>query len=187
MTGPTDTELLRAADDDPSAFRALYDRYAGRIHAYHQRRSSDADAAHDLTAETFAQAWLSRHRFRDEAGGSVGPWLFGIARRVLLVSVRRRRIERSACERLGVLEDLGREPAAVEPHDAWLEGLDDELLDLPEGQRDAIRLRVLDDLSYEAVADALGTTPLGARTRVARGLGTLRGRIQNLDRPESVR
>jgi DNA-directed RNA polymerase specialized sigma24 family protein len=28
------------------------------------------DAAHDLTAETFAQAWLARTRFRDRATGS---------------------------------------------------------------------------------------------------------------------
>ena len=187
MTEATDVQLLRAADEDPSAFRVLYERYAPRIHAFHGRRVSDPEAAHDLTAETFAQAWISRHRFRDEAAGSTGPWLFGIARRVLLVSVRRRRIERSACERLGVLEDLGREPAAAEPQESWLDGLDDELLDLPDGQRQAIQLRVLDDLAYEDVADALGTTPLGARTRVSRGLGTLRHRLQDLDRQETVR
>src|SRR5204862_535805 len=63
-----DAELLRAARRDPSAFRELYDRYAARVYGYHLRRSGDADAAHDLAAETFAQAWLARRRFRDEAG-----------------------------------------------------------------------------------------------------------------------
>ncbi len=62
---PTDAELLAAARTDAGAFRALYDRYAARILRYHERRTSDADAAHDLTAETFAQAWLARTRFRD--------------------------------------------------------------------------------------------------------------------------
>ena len=83
-----------------------------RVYGYHLRRSRDAHAAHDLTAETFAQAWLSRARFRDEAGGSAGPWLFGIARHVLLVSVRQRRLERRACERLGVLDAAERASAA---------------------------------------------------------------------------
>src|SRR5215208_5940111 len=64
MIPPTDAELLAAARTDASAFRALYDRYAARVLRYHQRRTSDADAAHDLTAETFAQAWLARRRFR---------------------------------------------------------------------------------------------------------------------------
>src|SRR6478752_9092411 len=99
----TDAELLVAARTDPTAFRELYERYAPRVHGFHLARARDSQAAHDLTAETFAQAWLARRRFRDEAGGSVGPWLFGIARNLLAQSVRRRRIELSACERLGVL------------------------------------------------------------------------------------
>ena len=37
-TTPTDAELLRAARADAGAFRALYDRYATRVLAYHRRR-----------------------------------------------------------------------------------------------------------------------------------------------------
>src|SRR3954470_1960844 len=76
----TDAELLRASRDDPAAFRELYDRYAEQMHAFHVRRTRDTEAALDLTAETFAQAWLHRRRFRDRAGGLAGPWLYGIAR-----------------------------------------------------------------------------------------------------------
>ena len=89
----TDAELLRRSSTDAGAFRELYDRHAVAVHAFHLRRCRDPHAAQDLTAETFAQAWLSRGRFRDGAGGSAGPWLFGIARNVLRVSVRPRRIE----------------------------------------------------------------------------------------------
>src|SRR4029077_10658981 len=103
----SDAELLVAARSDASAFRELYERYADRVYGYHLRRSRDPHAAHDLTAETFAQAWLSRARFRDEARGSAGPCLFGLARHVLLVSLRRHRLERRACERLGVLDTAG--------------------------------------------------------------------------------
>ena len=93
----SDAKLLRAARKDPAAFRQLYDRYAEAIHAYHLRRAKDAEAANDLTAETFAQAWLSRARFRDQANSSAAPWLYGIARNVLLASVRQKRLERTAC------------------------------------------------------------------------------------------
>src|SRR5437016_2178994 len=98
MALPTDAELLAAARSDASSFRAFYDRYAGRVYRYHLRRTSDHEAAHDLTAETFAEAWLSRRRFRDRAGGTAGPWLFALARNVLVTSVRRRELERGACE-----------------------------------------------------------------------------------------
>jgi RNA polymerase sigma-70 factor (ECF subfamily) len=40
-----------------------------------------------------------------------------------------------------------------------------------------VRLRVIDDLDYDHVADALGTTPTAARVRVHRGLAALRTRL----------
>src|SRR4051794_30100399 len=112
---PTDAELLRAAAKDAHAFRQLYDRYAERIHRYRLRRTRNPEAALDLAAETFAQAWLARTRFRDEAGGSAGPWLYAIARHVVLASVERGRLERVATTRLGLLEALDRRAAAVAP------------------------------------------------------------------------
>ncbi len=168
--------MLAAAD--PDAFRELYARYAERICGYFVRRSGDHDAAFDLTAETFAQAWIMRRRFRDEAAGSAAPWLFGIARNVLLMSVRRGRLERRAVERLGVAERLDDpyEPSTAAPEDRWAEGADELLDALPASQREAVRLRVVDQLEYEEVALALGTSPAAARVRVHRGLAALRGR-----------
>src|SRR5690242_1694723 len=128
----SDARLLRAARTEPAAFRELYERHAARIHGYHLNRCRDREAAHDLTAETFARAWLLRGRFEDRAGGSAAPWLLAIARRVLLESVDRGRLERRACERLGVLEALDREPAAAVPGPRWLDGLDEALAHLPE-------------------------------------------------------
>jgi RNA polymerase sigma-70 factor (ECF subfamily) len=180
----SDAELLRAARADPAAFRELYDRYAAQIHAFHLRRTRDADTAHDLTAETFAQAWLSRRRFRDRAGGSAGPWLVGIARHVVAQAVRRRRIELAACAKLGLLERLDEPRATSEPDERWLDGLDEALAELPEGERDALQLRVVEDLSYDDVAAGLGTTPGAARVRVTRGLGRLRERL--IDGREAV-
>ena len=173
MALPTDAELLAAACTDAAAFRAFYERYAERVYSYHLRRTRESEAAHDLTAETFAAAWLSRRRFRDRAGGTAGPWLFAIARNVLVSSVRRCALERSACERLGVVVE-----GDVEPDETWLEGLEDALDELPAGQGDAIRLRVVDELEYEDVARQLGTTPAAARVRVHRGLNALRHRFR---------
>jgi RNA polymerase sigma factor (sigma-70 family) len=169
----SDAALLAASRTDAGAFRELYDRYAERVLAYHRRRSGDEDAAHELTAETFAQAWLVRTRFRDECGGTAGPWLFGIARNVLLHSVRRRALEQSARERL----HMRIEPPRATPEEAWLDGLDEALDALPDNQREAIRLRIEDDLEYDEVAATLGTTPAAARVRVHRGLTALRTRL----------
>src|SRR4051794_4962002 len=137
----SDAALIAATRTDAGAFRELYDRYAQRVLGYHCRRTRDEDAAHELTAETFAQAWLARGRFRDECEGTAGPWLFGIARNVLLASVRRRALEAGARERLGMEVAA----ATVSPQQDWLDGLDE---DVPE----AVRMRVLDDMSYDEIA-----------------------------------
>ena len=66
-------------------------------------------------------------RFRDEAGGSAGPWLFAIARHVVLASVERGRIERRAMTRLGAAR-VARPPGRdAEPDETWLDGLDEAL------------------------------------------------------------
>lgn len=177
----SDAELIRAAREDPDHFRVLYDRYAGRLHGFFSRRTRDPQAALDLTAETFAQAWLGKERFRDLAGGSAGPWLFTIARRLLIASVERGRLEQKAVDRLCVeLRSEGAEPP--QPHTDWLDGLDADLekaLDeMPAPQRRAVELRVLDGLAYGAIGRDLGCSSTAARIRVSRGLKRLRARME---------
>src|SRR6478736_735966 len=145
----SDAELVRAARSDPAAFRELYGRYAHQIYGFHVRRVRDVDAAHELTAETFAQAG------------------------------RRKRVELAACAKLGMLERLDGPRSTVEPDESWLEGLDEAFAELPAGERRALELRVVDGLSYDHVAAELARTPGAARVRVARGLGRLRTRLTN--------
>jgi RNA polymerase sigma factor (sigma-70 family) len=177
MTTRTDAELLAAARTDAEPFRELYDRYAAAVHRFHATRTGERDAALDLTAETFAQAWLSRDRFRDLAGGSAGPWLYAIARHVLLASVRKRALEQTCRERLGILLALDRSPAQTEPREAWLDGLDEALDELPPEIREAVALRVLAELPYDQLGAATGMSPGAARVRVHRGLTALRDRL----------
>jgi RNA polymerase sigma-70 factor, ECF subfamily len=110
----TDAELIHAAESDAAAFGELYRRHASTVHAWFRRRIEWAVS--DLTAEAFAQAWLSRRGFRDEAEGSALPWLFGIARNVARESARRNEVETRARRRLGLPTDLASEDgyAAVE-------------------------------------------------------------------------
>jgi len=50
-----------------------------------------------------------------------------------------------------------------EPSEGWLDGLDEALAHLPEAQRQAIRLRVVEDLGYDEAAERLATTPQAVR------------------------
>ncbi len=174
----SDAELLRAAGRDPDAFRDFYERYSEEILGYFRRRKADPDTALELTAETFSRAWVTRKRFEDRYEGSAAPWLFGIARNVLLMSIRRGAVERRTAARLGVLERLdldGSSDAAPEPE--WADGADELLDSLSLPQREALLLRIVDELPYDEVADALGTTRSAARVRVHRALTALRKRF----------
>jgi RNA polymerase sigma-70 factor (ECF subfamily) len=174
----TDAELLEAARNDPEAFRELYERYAAWMRAWFLRHTSSDNAALDLTAETFAQAWNASRRFRDEAGGSAAPWLFGIARNLLRQYHKHNRIETAARQRLGIpiafaeCEDYER---VDERDEATVLGprLRSGVRSLPSEQRRALQLRVVHGLPYEEVAGRLGCSQNAARLRVSRALRAL--------------
>src|SRR6266540_1478965 len=97
----TDAELIAAAHQDAEAFGELYRRHVRAVHGFFRYRTR-SDVAGELTAETFAQAALSLHRFRDEAGGTALPWLYGIGRNLLRRYHHSERVETRARERLGM-------------------------------------------------------------------------------------
>ena len=169
----SDSELIQAAGSDAAAFGALYERHALRVYTWCRRRLEWA--ASDVTAETFAQAWLSKDRFRDEHGGSALPWLLGIARNVVRETIRLDRVETRGRERLGLPLDLAAEEgyAAVEERLSPRTALAAALDQLPEHEREALELRVMGDLPYDQVAERLAIQPAAARLRVSRALRRL--------------
>jgi RNA polymerase sigma factor (sigma-70 family) len=165
----TDAELIRAARKEPAAFGELYERHAEAVFRWLERRARHL--ATDLTAETFAQAWLSRRRFRDQRDGSALPWLLGIAQNVLNESFRRDRVESRARERLGLPTDLADdELARVDERLSPDTDLVHAVAALPDHEREALELRVGQELPYDEVARRLAIRPAAARLRVSRAL-----------------
>ncbi|HEV2812686.1 MAG TPA: RNA polymerase sigma factor [Solirubrobacteraceae bacterium] len=174
----TTAELLTRSVRDAPAFGGVYRAHSRTVLAYLARRTWDPEVALELTAETFAQAFASRRRFRGDTDDDVAAWLVGIARHVLAHFVRKGRSERSALRRLGV------EVPPLEPDDVVriveLAGLADlrgavarTLATLPSEHREAVRLRVVEELSYADVASRLDVSEPTARARVSRGLRSL--------------
>ncbi|HVF77133.1 MAG TPA: RNA polymerase sigma factor [Solirubrobacteraceae bacterium] len=169
-------------------FAAAYRTHARSILIFLTRRTCDPETALDLTAETFARAYESRRRFRGCTEEDQAAWLFGIARHVLARYLRRGKAERRALARLGV------EVPSLEPEDlvrvVALAGLEElrgavaeELRALPAAHREAVRLRVVEELAYDDVAQRLAITEPTARARVSRGLRAI-GR--ELDAPPTI-
>ena len=171
-----DERLLATTRAEPSAFGAFYRRHEDRVLGYFLARVGDPEVAADLTAETFAAALASAHRFRPRKTPA-SAWLFGIARNKLAMSRRHGRVDARARRRLGmaplVLTDESIERITELDHTAL--ALVDEL---PGDQQDAVRARVIDERDYAEIAKDLRCSEAVIRKRVSRGLGTIRAHME---------
>ena len=177
----TDAVLLRESRRHPDAFVEVCERHASDLAAW-LRREVGPDAANDLLAETLSRAWFHRRRFRDPGTGSAGPWLQGIARNLVRELWRDGAIEARAVRRLGIMlpgsaSHAGDSDERLDAEAAYgeLEHIVDEL---PDEQREALELRVLDQLDYREIGTLLEIPATTARTRVHRALKTLRARVE---------
>lgn len=169
-----DNQLLIDSWDDPEAFGELYRRHAEDLLRYFARRTLDPETAAELTAETFAEAFASRRSYTDKGVNGVA-WLYGIARHRLGRYFRNGRIDASARRRLGMperelpSEDYERIEDLID-FAPIREALVEALETLKPPQRTAMRLHIVDGLSYPEVADRLQCSQDSARQRVSRGL-----------------
>jgi RNA polymerase sigma-70 factor (ECF subfamily) len=167
----------------PEAFGAFYEENWEDLLVFFARRVLDPEVALDLTAETFAQALLSRRRFRGATNEEARSWLYGIARHQLSDYWRRGQAEKRALRRAGLatprLSDEDHERIEELAGTARLRAAArNGLSELSAAEREAIRLRVVDELSYEEVASSLSITEDAARARVSRGLRTLARKLE---------
>lgn len=183
-----DVELILRSRQEPELFGVLFERHAEHLLLFFARRTLDAEAAAELVAETFAEAFSSRARFRDQ-GVDGAAWLFGIGRNLLSRYFRDGAVEARARRKLGMPErtvgesDYERIEELIDFEEVRSE-VRAALSDLPDEQRDAVTLRVIDGRPYREVTEELGCTEVAARARVSRGLRRIALRLE-ADRSET--
>lgn len=169
---------LRVAQSEPSAFAELYREEAQGVLVFFVRRTFEVEVARDLTAETFAQAFEHRGRFRGATDEEASGWLYGIARHQLSRYARRGLVERRAVERLGIqVPDIADDDYERIVELAGLSELRERVAavfsTLTADQRDALQLRVIEEQPYAYLAASLGVSEQTARARVSRALSRL--------------
>jgi RNA polymerase sigma-70 factor, ECF subfamily len=139
---------------DPAArFSALYQRQYDAVLRYALRRT-DPETARDVVAETFLIAWR-RLDVVPADDASAGPWLYGVARRVLANAersqrraenltgrLRQERQNASAADAAGVVAETSRLTAA--------------LATLTEADQEALRLVGWEELDLAGAALTMG-------------------------------
>lgn len=188
---------VRIRGSDADAFGELFDAYARSVYNHAYRLTGDWSTAEDVVSLTFLEAWRLRGTV-DEDGGSLRPWLLGIATNVTRNTRRAARRHTAAMARLprdGAVADFADEIAGRVDDTRQLALVRAALATLRRAEREVLALCVWSGLGYEAAAAALGI-PVGtvrsrlsrARTKLAKAMEPDEGRGQmREDRGTAVR
>ncbi|MGI5520197.1 RNA polymerase sigma factor [Micromonospora sp. CA-259024] len=167
----------RVRAGDPGAFAELFDQYARSVYNHAFRLTADWATAEDVMAATYLQAWRSRERVTED-GGSLRPWLLGIATNEARNHIRsNRRYRRVAAALLAsefALPDHADEVAGRLDDSRRIAAAIDALARLRRPEREVLTLCLWEGLDYESAAQALGVPVGTVRSRLSRARARLR-------------
>jgi len=159
---------VRAGDAD--VFGELFDEHARSIYNLAFRLTGNWSVADDVVSLTFLEAWRLRDRV-DIDGGSLRPWLLGIATNVARNTRRATRRHEAALARLPPAE------AVPDFADEVVDSIDDgeqvvavreALTALRQPELEVLALCVWSGLPYAEAARALGVPVGTVRSRLSR-------------------
>ncbi|RVX45301.1 RNA polymerase sigma-70 factor (ECF subfamily) [Nonomuraea polychroma] len=160
----------RIRDGDKAAFGELFDQCSKAVYNHAFRLTGNWSTAEDVTALTFLEAWRLRGKI-DAEGGSLRPWLLGIATNVA------RNVRRAARRHDDALARLPRSQEVPDFAEEVVGRIDDaERLAavrqaygrLRRQEQDVFALCVWAGLDYAQAAEALGIPVGTVRSRLSR-------------------
>jgi RNA polymerase sigma factor (sigma-70 family) len=161
---------------DVVAFGQAFDDHAGDVYRHAIRTTACWSTAEDVVSLTFYEAWRLRGKLQPD-GGSVRPWLLGIATNVLRNLRRASRRHRAALARIPAREsvpDFADELVSRICDTEQLTAAAAALTKLRPADREVFTLCVWSGLDYAAASEALGV-PIGTvRSRLSRARTRLR-------------
>jgi RNA polymerase sigma factor (sigma-70 family) len=177
--------ILRARDH-PDSFDDVFVAYHESVLRFLVRRTFDPEVAFDLAAETFTRMLARISTFEGLTESHGQAWMWAIARSQLNQWYERGRVERRYRERmLGDLRAPGQEELERIEELADIEPLRPRLGEALEAlagpPRRVLRLRIVEQWSYDEIAEELGVTANAARIRVARALALFTENFHGLE------
>jgi RNA polymerase sigma-70 factor (ECF subfamily) len=167
----------RLSKGDRTAAEDLVSRYYERIYLFMRAVGHNRQTSEDLTQEAFLRAWYHIGQLRD--GKALNGWLFRIASNVSKLHHRRHRdrptvdletvepptVGADGPKHAGDREQMGRVHEAVAR--------------LPWKLKQAIVLHYMEQLTISEAADAAGIRPGTLKSRLNRGLASLRREVKD--------
>lgn len=168
--------LRQAAQGDQAALRHLYDALSGTIYRFAISRLDDPVEAESIVCDVMQQVWQQAGRFEGRA--QVTSWVLGIAHHKVMDVWRQRHARQETIELDTVqpehqleytlsnqepLKDAGEAKLLDEACHACFEGC---LARLPVAQRQALYLALVEEQSYQDIAQILNCPTNTVKTRV---------------------
>ena len=170
---PTDLLIQRLRDGTAGeeSFRTLFDRFYWPLFRFFEHRGFSTEECQDLIQETFLRVYRGIEAFRGDARWE--HWLFRIAANTAIKALRHRAAAKRAGREVPLEEEgEGDLPATAalsaggtaeplrqllgrEMKDLLLQAIDG----LPPQMRRCVRLRLLQDLDYDEIAEILQLSP----------------------------
>ena len=170
-----DQAMDRYAAGEAAAFGDLYDALAPRLYGFAMNLARHRARAEDVLQQTFLQIHLARARW--VPGARVFPWAFAIAHNFFVGGVRQGTHEQLADGGTPVEEGVASAAPGVDDvvdGRRRLEELQRQVEQLPERQRLAFQLVVVEELSIAEAAEVLGLSTVNVKVRVHRAREILR-------------
>ncbi len=191
MAEQQETQQLveRAKAGDRAAFESIVEQFHDRLQSAIRRqlgvhRHADIDAD-DVVQETFVRAFGAMGRFRWRGQDSLYPWLYGIARNVVLKFAERSDSTRT----LEIPERMAADnvaPSKAARREERFDRLQSCLGKLKPEYREVLRLARLEGLTIKEIAQRMNRTEYAIKHLMARAIRQLResfGDTESLNLP----
>lgn len=140
------------------AFRILLQKYQQKIYWHIRRMVIDHDDADDLVQDVFLKVWKSLHNFREDA--QLYTWLYRIATNECITFLNKKKQKQGISlneESSAYLAETLKDTSYFNGNQVQLK-LQKALLTLPEKQRLVFNMKYFEDMKYEDISEALGTS-----------------------------
>lgn len=171
--------MARAQEGDRDAYRRLLEAITPYLRALAARRTGNSSDLEDTVQDILLTVHTVRHTY--DPARPFGPWLLTIAKRRIVDGLRRR--GRSSAHELPIEpehETLSVSPANLQEEAADARVLREAIEHLPAGQRDAIRMLKLDEMSLLEASAASGVSVASLKVATHRALKKLRAVMDRL-------
>jgi RNA polymerase sigma-70 factor (ECF subfamily) len=178
--------MLRVREGDDTSFALLLERHRGPVVHFLYRMVQNQAVSEELAQEVFLRVYRSRQTYEPTA--KFTTWLFRIATRVALNSIRDRKKEKgheSLDEEMldGMERQVADRQQTVEQemvHEVKLSEVRQAIEELPAKQRAAVLMHKYEGLDYAQIAGVLSCSESAVKSLLFRAYESLRGRLAHM-------